>query len=64
MPDEDQLYLNPRDPPRYDERHPAGSDLEFVMEQLARMRRDLWRVVLFGMLGGAGLVQCLALIFR
>jgi hypothetical protein len=62
--DEDQLYLYPRNPPTYDERHPNGDALEFVMEQLAAMRRDLWRVGLLGMLGGAALVQCLAFIFR
>jgi hypothetical protein len=28
--DEDQLYLRPRNPPRYDEQHPTGSELEFI----------------------------------
>ena len=62
--DEDLPYLHPRNPPTYDERHPAGSDLEFIMKQLEQMRRDLWRVGLLGMLGGAGLVQWLAFVFR
>jgi hypothetical protein len=37
--DEDQLYLRPR----YDEQHPTGSELEFIMEQLAALptRREL-----------------------
>ena len=39
--DEDQLYLRPRNPARYDERHPTGSELEFIMEQFAKLRRDL-----------------------
>jgi hypothetical protein len=49
MPDEDQLYLTPRTPPRYDERHPLGSDLEFIMEQIARLPdlAKLGSVILF-----------------
>jgi hypothetical protein len=50
MPDEDQLYLRPRNPRRYDERHPTGSDLEFIMKQIAKVRRELIR---FGNLGWA-----------
>jgi hypothetical protein len=37
--DEDQLYLRPRNPPRYDEQHPTGSEVEFIMKQLPRCRR-------------------------
>jgi hypothetical protein len=52
MPDEDQLYLHPRRPPRYDEQYPTGSDLEFIMEQIAALptRRELAKlafVILF-----------------
>jgi hypothetical protein len=38
--DEDQLYLRPRNPPRYDEQHPSGSELQFIMEQIAALRRE------------------------
>jgi hypothetical protein len=43
--DEDQLYLHPRNPPRDDERHSNGAELEFIMEQLARLptRADVAR---------------------
>ena len=37
MPDEDQLFLRPRQPPTYDERHPLGSDLEFIMRRIAAL---------------------------
>jgi hypothetical protein len=40
--DEDQLYLRPRNPPRYDEQHPTGSEIGFVMEHIAALRRS-WR---------------------
>jgi hypothetical protein len=36
----DQLYLRPRNPPRYDEQHPTGSELEFIIEQIAALRRE------------------------
>jgi len=41
--DEDQLYLTPRTPPKYNERHPLGSDLEFIMGRIAALptRREL-----------------------
>jgi hypothetical protein len=43
MPDEDQFYLLPRTPPSYDERHPLGTDLEFIMRRIAALptRREL-----------------------
>jgi hypothetical protein len=43
MPDEDQLFLRSTRPPRYDERHPLGSDLEFIMRRIAALptRREL-----------------------
>jgi hypothetical protein len=61
MPDEDQLYLHPRDPPQYDERHPAGSDREFIMEQLARIptRSDLARAAL-GIIFSTSIITTLA----
>ena len=49
--DEDQLYLRPRNPPRYDERHPTGSELEFIMWQIAKLRRDLVRATVWAGLG-------------
>jgi hypothetical protein len=50
--DEDQLYLRPTRPPRLDERPVAGSDLEFIMGQIAALptRRELAKlafVILF-----------------
>jgi hypothetical protein len=42
--DEDQLYLRPRNPPRYDEQHPTGAELEFIMKQIAALRRELARL--------------------
>jgi hypothetical protein len=48
--DEDQLYLRLRNPPRCDERHPTGAELEFIMEQIAALRRELAKlafVILF-----------------
>jgi hypothetical protein len=43
--DEDQLFLRPARPPRFDERHLTRSNLEFVMEQIAALptRRELIR---------------------
>jgi hypothetical protein len=51
--DEDQLYLRPPTPPRYDERHPTGSKLGFIMEQLATLptRRELIRFGVWVALG-------------
>jgi hypothetical protein len=50
--DEDQLFLGPARPPRFDERPLTRSDLEFIMEQIAAMptRRELEKlafVILF-----------------
>jgi hypothetical protein len=48
--DEDQPYLRPRNPPRYNEQHPTGSELEFIMEQIGAPRRALAKlapVILF-----------------
>jgi hypothetical protein len=50
--DEDQLYLRPTRPPRFDERPLAGSDLELIMGQIAALptRRELAKlafVILF-----------------
>jgi hypothetical protein len=50
--DEDQLYLYPRKPPRFDERPLTRSDLEFIMERTAALptRRELAKlafVILF-----------------
>ena len=50
MPDEDQLFLRPADPPPPLKRSTTDSDLEFVMGQIAKLRRDLAKyafVVLF-----------------
>ena len=43
MPDEDQLFLRPRKPPVYNERHPTGRELEFIMARIAELptRREL-----------------------
>ena len=62
MPDEDQLIARPFVPPT----PKRQTDAELIMARLARMptREDLWRAVLIGMLGGACLVQLLALLFR
>ena len=53
MPDEDQLYLRPRRPPRYDEQNPYGSELEFIMERIAALptRRELIRFGVWVALG-------------
>jgi hypothetical protein len=40
--DEDQLYLRPRNPPRYNEQHPTGSELEFIMDRSVRCAGN-WR---------------------
>jgi hypothetical protein len=62
--DEDQLFLTPADLAPHDESRPCGGDLESIIGQVARLRQDLFRIALIGMLGGAGLVQSLAFIFR
>jgi hypothetical protein len=43
-----------------------GDELEAIHAQLVRLPTevDLWRVALMGTLGGAGLVQALAFLFR
>ena len=63
MPDEDMLYFRPPEPPPSAKRQ---SDTELIMARRALMptRHDLWRAALMGMLGGAALVQSLALLFR
>jgi hypothetical protein len=53
MTDEDRLYLRPRTPSTYDERHPTGSELEFVMAQLARISRELARFAFMILFVGA-----------
>jgi hypothetical protein len=40
MPDEDQLLLRPAKLPAYNERNPTDAGLEFVMEQIAALRRE------------------------
>jgi hypothetical protein len=42
------------------------TDLEFIMERLARMptRKEIWRAALLGVTTGACLVQGLALLLR
>jgi hypothetical protein len=50
--DEDQLYLRPGNPPPYDERHPTGSELEFIMWQIAKLRRDLVHAAIWARRGG------------
>jgi hypothetical protein len=51
--DDDQLCLRPRNPPRYNERHPTGSELEFIMGQIAKLlsRRELIRFGVWVALG-------------
>jgi len=59
MPEEDQLFLRPADPPRSDrardDLYGLRADLDFIKVQLAKLptRNDVWRVALMGMLGGA-----------
>ena len=50
MPDEDQLFLRPAKLPRYNERNTTGAELEFIMELIAALRRELAKpalVILF-----------------
>ena len=49
--DEDQLYLRPGNPARYEERHPTGSALELIMWQIAKLGRDLFRAAVWAGLG-------------
>jgi hypothetical protein len=51
--DEDQLYLRPRSPPSYDERHPTGAELESLMGRIAALptRRELVRFGVWVALG-------------
>ena len=54
MPEEDQLFLRPAKPPLYNERQTTGAEFEFIMEQIAALRRELAKlafVILF--VGGA-----------
>jgi len=64
MPDEHPLALRQADQLRTDIAN-VESGLEIIMEQIARLptRKELWRAGLMGMLGGACLVQTLALLF-
>jgi hypothetical protein len=39
------------------------SDLEFLMQQIARLRGELWRICLIGTLGGSVLTTALGLAF-
>jgi hypothetical protein len=50
MPDEDQMFLRPAKPPRYNERSTTDVGLEFIMEQIAALRREVAKfafVILF-----------------
>jgi hypothetical protein len=40
-PDEDQRLLRPDKPPRYDEQNTTGAELEFIMEHIAALGREL-----------------------
>ena len=65
LPDTHPFTLPRRDPERID-LAAVKTDLEFVMDQLARLptRKEIWRAALIGMLTGACLVQALAFLFR
>ena len=41
VPNEDQLFLRPAKPPRYDEQNTTGAELEFIMERIAALGREL-----------------------
>jgi hypothetical protein len=60
--DEGQLYMRPRNLSRSDERHPTGTELEFIKEQIGALptRRELIR---FGVWVALGLCM-LALVGR
>jgi hypothetical protein len=53
MRDEDQLFLRPAKPPRYDEASATGSDLEFIVKLIAALptRRELTRFAVWVVLG-------------
>ena len=53
MPDEDQLFLRPARPPRYNEQDRNGAELEFIMEQIAALRRELTKVAFVILFVGA-----------
>jgi hypothetical protein len=53
MPDEDQLFLRPAMLPRYNERNTTGAELEFIMEQIAALRRELAKLALVILFVGA-----------
>jgi hypothetical protein len=65
MPDDHPLLLPRREPERID-LAAIKTDLEFIMERLARMptRKEIWRAALLGVTTGACLVQGLALLLR
>jgi hypothetical protein len=65
MPDEHRITLPRRDPERID-LAAIKTDLEFIMERLARMptRKEIWRAALLGVTTGACLVHSLAFLFR
>jgi hypothetical protein len=54
--DEDQLYLRPGNPARYEERHPTGSELGLIMWQIAKLRRDLVRAAVWAGLAATVIV--------
>jgi hypothetical protein len=60
--DEDQLYEPPLIPPPRTEFAPADP----ITARLAQLptRVEMYRAVLLGVTAGAGLVQCLAWLFR
>jgi hypothetical protein len=50
MSDEDQLFLQPAKPPRYNERYTTDASLEFIMKQITALSRELAKlafVILF-----------------
>jgi hypothetical protein len=52
--DEDQLYLHPRSPPRFDELHLTRRDLEFIVEKIAALPTR-WELIRFGVWVALGL---------
>jgi hypothetical protein len=64
MPDDPDRYLTLRqaDQARTDFAL-IESDLEFLMQQTARLRGELWRICLIGTLGGSVLTTALGLAF-
>jgi hypothetical protein len=61
MPDEDQLYVEA--PPQ---RVRVTISPDAIAARLAQLptRKEMWRAVLLGVTTGAGLVECLAWLFR